>query len=425
MLCLDIDSHEDGVSDESISTQPKERSSFESDSELSLVQPEDLAQVESFPILPGLKNGGNLACLMLGLPVPGANVLADITTIDPVPNRATQGLGDHRFMLDGEITDTSSGIELIGAVESLRGTSIQTTPTTAAMICDFPHVVFEEDIDQESAEEEIASMSSRKEKGVFADPTEARQLGVISLHDGSGIDSHSAKNRRIGRSQTISHGAKAFTENCVVVLAPGIARDSSSLFVSWIGIDCSINQPDDEQTFGTWHDKIRIVPGIAPGLHELHLPLSTLSQPLIESIDSQSDDGRSNADQVEPNLAAHRRKFAEISAGVAVSGEVGGLIPLLIVVEDLSNSDLRFRWDNGSWFVRFQDTKPNDMVRIRYIVKRQIGDGIPLRSFRRLHGDVHRHLKIRMLFSHRLDTLFGGVPYSRKQGRVLPFLRVC
>jgi len=75
-----------------------------------------------------------IACRSREALVPRANLLANIAAKNPIPKQGAQISGDLFFQLNGQVGNTTPGIQRTVRQNTLRRTGLQATPATPAMI---------------------------------------------------------------------------------------------------------------------------------------------------------------------------------------------------------------------------------------------------------------------------------------------------
>src|SRR5579859_7051895 len=68
------------------------------------------------------------------LPVPGANILADIAAKDMAADARAQIFGDRAALFDGQVRDATIGIKLIRSDDGLGGTGLNAAGASAAAV---------------------------------------------------------------------------------------------------------------------------------------------------------------------------------------------------------------------------------------------------------------------------------------------------
>src|SRR5205823_4192983 len=108
--------HERGIAEQPGAPGPRQRGRFQRAAKRRRVarQPGDQVGVGPFGtwLELGRPSGGCLA-------VPGADVLADVATEDPVAELVGERVGDRSLVLDGPVADAAAGVELVGTGEGV------------------------------------------------------------------------------------------------------------------------------------------------------------------------------------------------------------------------------------------------------------------------------------------------------------------
>ena len=188
-----IAEHNCGVSQESPSPRPPQRSIAKPLAKRSFIQFEQLDQVHRVTIRARLK----FRLLDSAAHANSKDKLSWHTshpnTHSPIPVRSS---ARYRIaQLDREITDAPRRIEHVGLRKRIRRTSIQASSTRPAMIGLMRRVVRQFNVGQQRSQKEPAAFVAIEQQRVLSNPTQASELSKLSLQQRGRI--HDAAHARL------------------------------------------------------------------------------------------------------------------------------------------------------------------------------------------------------------------------------------
>ena len=102
--------------------------------------------------------------------IPRANVLTDVTAEQPVSDALAQFLRKAVTQLDGQITDTTAGIEDVRLWKGVCGASVKTRSASATVVGRKRLIVVQHNIGQHGCQEKLAAKLLVEQQCVFAEP---------------------------------------------------------------------------------------------------------------------------------------------------------------------------------------------------------------------------------------------------------------
>src|SRR5687768_18295502 len=99
-------------------------------------------------------------------------------------------------MLDREVRDATTRVELARRDDRVGRTRIETTRAGATAVCVERRVGSEIDVDQQCTQEEVRTATRIHEHRVLADPAKPRSLCQVAFEYRAGVDVRLATDRR-------------------------------------------------------------------------------------------------------------------------------------------------------------------------------------------------------------------------------------
>lgn len=123
-------------------------------------------------------------------PVPGTDLLADVTTEDLPSYRLAKLFRNTAFLFDGEIGDTARSIHLTRSNESLRGTGVDTARAASATVCSQMRYSLcgNRNRSDNDSKQHPRPQLLMNQAGIFAYPSQTGLRGHTPLKDGAGVD---------------------------------------------------------------------------------------------------------------------------------------------------------------------------------------------------------------------------------------------
>src|SRR5438105_109846 len=156
--------------------------------------------------------------------VPGAHQLAVVAAVHAVADERPQLFRDGALVLDGEVGDAATRIELVRPADRLRRTHVDAALAGSASI-DFLFVDREGKIAKDLAQEKPRACLSVKQQRVLAAPADAGFLRELHLEHRRRVGEHAmAESANLG-FDALAKLLQPAAQDLVIVPAAGIARD--------------------------------------------------------------------------------------------------------------------------------------------------------------------------------------------------------
>jgi len=234
--------------------------------------------------------------------VPGADLEAFVAAKQAVPDERAELLRNGAGMFDGQIGQTTAGIQDVGLGEGLGGAGIQTTGAGAAVI-GIGGVGGDGEIGQEKSQQQPGSVFPMDEQGVFPLPTDAGKGGEGFFKERGAVDTDAVGSLPSGEGFA-GQGLQFFAEELVVVRTLGVGGDPAAA-KRWG--DLAAGDACHENGAGGGVVAIWIGAGFWIALHPVHFSLKGAGEPRVEVLGVGGSAGGRDAEGVE----------AESSGGVA------------------------------------------------------------------------------------------------------------
>ena len=162
--------------------------------------------------------------------VPRADRKAVVAAEDAVAHRGTQFAGNRPFVLDGEVGNAPSCVELVRRRESRSWANIETCPATAAAVR-FRGVSRQIERCEDRAEKQPGAELARDQVGVLALPSKSGMGGKRLLHDGRSVDEYFHVSAGVGGKPAREVLEFGF-DQLVIVVALRVDRDRCA--ITWL-----------------------------------------------------------------------------------------------------------------------------------------------------------------------------------------------
>jgi len=218
--------------------------------------------------------------------VPGADDLAIVATEHPIADQRAQFFRDRALEFDGQVGNTASRIQYIGADEGCRGADIQARGAASAVLTGMGRVDGQGEVDEQLAEEEETPGLAIQHQGVLADPAEAGLFGDGLFQYRGAVDESAEAERADGLLNALGQLLDAFADQLVVIAPQGVARDVGFFrFVQQLGhvrVTGQIVHAQGYYAQCAGHQLIRMRTFAAVGGHVIHLAVVTGVQPALQ-----------------------------------------------------------------------------------------------------------------------------------------------
>src|SRR5258708_1114523 len=163
------------------------------------------------------------------LVVPRTDVLADVDTKDVVYHLVSEFQRNLTTLFNCQVSDAAAGVQLARGDNGVRGTSVNASSATSAAVR-YRDSWREIERSKYDSQKKEGAQLGMDQAGILANPTEARILGVDTLHDGPCIDVAACLAREVVLGCKLLDGGlnlfKARLQRLMIVLiSPGVAGD--------------------------------------------------------------------------------------------------------------------------------------------------------------------------------------------------------
>src|SRR6266566_3521206 len=214
--------------------------------------------------------------------VPGTDILTDVATEQPIADLGSLRVGELAAMLDRQIRNARSRVEIARSDEGIGRTGIEAAAACPAAVRFEGEIRFQRCIGQDDADERERPELWMDQHHVLPNPSEARELCELALGNWTGIDV--ATRGRPGHDFTNCRGEllETVAEDVVVVSGPRVLGDSTPSH--WAGVSRAVVVVRQSHNGGTspWHDAPRIFPLLRLPMQIRHRAGMSGRQPAIE-----------------------------------------------------------------------------------------------------------------------------------------------
>ena len=159
--------------------------------------------------------------------VPWASCQTVIAAIDPVSNGRPELNGYGALKFDGEVGNTTTGIQLKGTSQRSSWTGVQ-APRAGATTIPFGAVGFKLEGGHDFAQEQPIPQTPAHQVGVFADKANAGALGQVAFQERPGIRVPEGTSARAAElANVIRQNFETFANNIVIIREAGVTRDEA------------------------------------------------------------------------------------------------------------------------------------------------------------------------------------------------------
>ncbi len=160
--------------------------------------------------------------------VPGAHQLAVITAVNPVAHERAQFQRNGPGVLDGEVRDAASRIQLKGCHDGLRGADGDARAALAAVAAD--GLTWRQSHIQENfAQKKQGARVAVEHQGVFAAPTQTAAASQLGFQHWCRVGEHPVAERPDVLRHTFTELLQALAQDLVIIPPPGINGDHGFL----------------------------------------------------------------------------------------------------------------------------------------------------------------------------------------------------
>src|SRR5688572_12483658 len=170
--------------------------------------------------------------------VPRADQLAIVAAIDAVANQGPQLDGDGAFVLDGEVRDAASRIELVGGADRPRRTDVDAALAAPAML-GLWRIQRQRQVAVDLAEEKPRARLAAQQQGVLAAPADPGARGKLDFHHRCRIAEHAVPERAGRLRNALAQPLQPAAQHLVVIAATRVLRDVRAIvlpgqLVRWV-----------------------------------------------------------------------------------------------------------------------------------------------------------------------------------------------
>jgi len=243
-----------------------------------------------------------------GFGVPGADVLADVAAVKPLTDRAVIFGWDLVAMLDGQIGDALSRIELIGRGDRAGRTGVDAAAAGAAAV-DGRIVGWQIERRDDLPQQQPASDPLVDRAGVLSLPADPGSGGQLLFHHRRRVDACARHSIGTLLANPVRQGVQAFLDDLVIIHAQRVARDAPmpmALVLRHRRQRHVIVHRHADHAARPRHVHGWIGPLVEAPRHPRHRPVLSLVQPAPQVIPILRRLGPRDPHQLKPQLARTR-----------------------------------------------------------------------------------------------------------------------